>query len=268
MGGSGEVPEILRILSRANLIQVGLIVAGAWLLIVLGQRLLPWLADRLSSRYRLFVLALVPVLRLVTIVVAFALIVPRLVEPTFENLVALLGALGLALGFALKDYASSLIAGIVALYEMPYRPGDWIEVDGAYGEVKAINTRAVEIVTPDDTVVVIPHLKLWDRLIFNANDGGQNLLCVADFYLHPCHDAAQVMHTLHDVALTSAFLQVERPIDVIVLEKPWGTHYRLKAYPVDPRQQFHFTTDLTVRGKAALAGLGVEFAAMPAIVEG
>ena len=45
---------------------------------------------------------------------------------------------------------------------------------------------------PDDTVVVIPHLKLWDQLIFNANDGRQNLLCAADFYLHPGHDAAQV----------------------------------------------------------------------------
>jgi small-conductance mechanosensitive channel len=263
MDGTPELGGILRELTQGILLEVGLIVAGAWLLIVFSQRLLTWLANQFSGRLRLNLLALVPVVRLVTIAVAVALVIPRLINPTFENLVALLGALGLALGFAFKDYISSLIAGVVTLYEMPYRPGDWIEVDGTYGEVKTINMRAVEIVTPDDTVVIVPHLKLWDRLISNANDGGQNLMCVADFYLHPRHDAAQVKHVLADVALTSAFLQIKQPITVIVLDKPWGTHYRLKAYPVDPRQQFNFLTDLTVRGKAALNRLGVEFAVAP-----
>ena len=268
MNGSGDVSEILRTLSQANLVQIGLIVAGAWLLIAMSARFLPWIANRISGRFRFYLLASIPVLRLLIIVVALALIIGRVIEPTVEKLVALLGALGLALGFAFKDYISSLIAGVVTLYEGTYRPGDWIEVNGAYGEVKAINMRSAEIVTPDDTVVVIPHLKLWDQLIHNANDGGQNLQCAADFYLHPCHDAAQVKHTLYDVALTSAFLQIEQPINVIVSEKPWGTHYRLKAYPIDPREQFHFITDLTIRGKAALTNLGVDFAAMPAIPEG
>lgn len=91
------------------------------------------------------------------------------------------------------------------------------------------------------------------------------MLCVTDFYLHPNHDAAHIKHTLHDVALTSAYLQIQQPVVVIVMEKPWGTHYRLKAYPIDPRQQFLFITDLIVRGKAALTRLGVEFATVPVL---
>jgi small conductance mechanosensitive channel len=261
VNGSGDFSEILRSLSGDNLIQVGLIMAAAWIITALIQRMLPWLADRLTGRAQLYVLAAVPVLRLIIILGAIILIIPRLIEPTFENLIALLGALGLALGFAFKDYASSLIAGVVALFEMPYRPGDWITVDDAYGEVRAINMRTVEIVTPDDTVVIIPHLKLWNQPIFNANDGGRDLLCVAHFYLQPRHNAARVQHTLYDVALTSAFLQIEQPINVIVRDEPWGTHYCLKAYPIDPRQQFHFVSDLTIRGKAALLALGVDFAA-------
>jgi small-conductance mechanosensitive channel len=210
----------------------------------------------------------VPVVRLLVIAAAAWLIVQQSIDPTFENLITLFGAVGLALGFAFKDYTSSLIAGIVTLYEMPYRLGDWISVEGAYGEVKAIGMRAVEIVTADDTVVVIPHLKLWDKLIFNANDNSRNLQCTADFYLHPRHDAALVRRTLHDVGLTSPYLQVQnqKPVAVVVQEKPWGTHYRLKAYPVDPRDQFRFITDLTVRGKAALLELGLEFAVAPAAV--
>jgi small-conductance mechanosensitive channel len=263
----GNITGMLTNLSQIDLVQILLILAGTWLLIMVSQRLLTWFSGALSGRSRLLVLAAVPVIRLLVIFTAVALLVPRLVEPTFENLVALLGAAGLALGFAFKDYISSLIAGIVTLWEMPYRLGDWIEVDGVYGEVKAIGMRAAEIVTLDDTVVVIPHLMLWDRLIHNANDGTTHLLCVTDFYLHPQHDAAAVQAALHDVALTSPYLDVAQPITVITLEKPWGTHYRLKAYPVDPRQQMQFRTDLTVRGKAALVALGATFATAPAIAE-
>jgi len=51
-----------------------------------------------------------------------------------------------------KDYVSSLLADIVTPCEMPYRLGDWITVEGVDGEVKSIGMRALEIVTPDDTV--------------------------------------------------------------------------------------------------------------------
>ena len=227
------------------------------------QKTLPWLAERVPGRYRVYLLASVPVLRLAIILGSLVLLVPRIIQPTFENLVTLLGALGIAIGFAFKDYVSSLIAGIVTLYEMPYHPGDWIEIEGEYGEVRTIGMRAVEICTPDDTIVVIPHLKLWDKLIKNANDGTRHLMCIASFYLHPRHDPALVRTTLHQVALTSPYVQLKRPILVLAEEQPWATRYRLKAYPVDLRHQFLFTTDLTLRGKTALRELGIEFAQAP-----
>jgi small-conductance mechanosensitive channel len=242
-------------------IKGGIVVLLALLLISVSQRILPWIAERFSGRNRLYVLALVPVLRLIFIVAALWVTLSIIIEPTAENIFALLGALGLALGFAFKDYVSSLIAGIVTLYEMPYRLGDWISMETVYGEVKSIGMRSFEIVTPDDTVVVIPHLKLWEKKLFNSNDGSRNLQCAAAFYLHPAHDPKAVMAVLQDTALTSSYLQLQKPIGVVVLEKPWATEYRLKAYPVDPRDQFRFITDLTIRGKEALARLDVTFPA-------
>jgi small-conductance mechanosensitive channel len=265
MNGIGSISDIALKLNAWNLIMIGLIILCACLLAVASQRLLPWLAGKLPGRYRYQVLALVPLMRLLIIAAGIVLIIPHIIEPTFENLMALLAAFGVALGFALKDYVSSLFAGVVTLYEMPYRPGDWIEIEGAYGEVKSIGMRAVTIVTPDDTAVIIPHLKLWDRPISNANGGSHNLMCVADLYLHPRHDANLAREALLDVALTSPFLRIERPVNVVVSEKPWATHYRIKAYPIDPGQQFNFITDLTIRGKATLSELGFEFAsAVPA----
>jgi small conductance mechanosensitive channel len=259
MDNSEKLAELFKSINGQVIFKVVLIIVGAWLLIVLSQRFLKFVAEKLAGHRRHFVLALVSVLRLVIIFAAIVLIVPIIVEPSFENLFALMGALGIVLGFAFKDYISSLIAGIVTLFEMPYRPGDWIEIDGHYGEVKEIGMRSAEIVTPDDTVVIIPHLKMWTALFGNANDGTRNLMCVTDYYLLPNHDALKVRNTLYDVALTSVYLQLQRPIVVIVQEKPYGTHYRIRAYPNDPRDQFLFITDLTIRGKAALMDLEVEF---------
>ena len=65
------------------------------------------------------------------------------------------------------------------------------------------------------------------------------------------------------MALTSPFLKLENPVRVIAKEEPWGTHYRIRAYPVYPKDQFEFISDLTIRGKAALVGLDVKFASVP-----
>lgn len=242
-----------------------LIVLVITLLIQTIQKLFPRIADLLHGTSRLFLLAMVPLLRLILIFAGLILIIPRIIEPSLQNLIPLVGTLGIALGFAFKDYVSSLIAGVVAVGERPYHNGDWITINGIYGEVKHIGVRTVQIVTPDDTAAYIPHIKLWTEPILNANNGTPALQCVANFYLHPDHDAARVKQLLHDVALTSPYLNFEKPIAVVVQDEPWGTHYRIRAYPIEPYQQFRFISDMTVRAKAGLRRLGVTFSVMPAI---
>ncbi len=117
--------------------------------------------------------------------------------------------------------------------------------------------------TPDDTEVFIPHLRLWSTSIFNASSGSRSLLCVADFYLHPEHDASLVRSRLTEVAQNCPYRKPETPVVVIIFEKPWGTHYRLKAYVKESREQFLFITDLTVRGKETIRSLGIRFAQAP-----
>lgn len=246
-------------------IDIALVVAVAAALIVLVQKTVPWLANRLRGRRRQWLLAMVPLLRLAIILGAFLWIVPLVIEPSLQNMIAVLGSLGLALGFALKDYASSLMAGIVAVGETPYRNGDWVEIHGIYGEVVRVGVRSLQLVTPDDNLVTIPHQTLWTDPISNANNGDPQLQCPTDFYLCPEHDGARVRAALHDVALTSAYVDLNRPILVVAQEEPWGTRYRLRAYPVDARQQFRFGTDLTLRGKAALMDLGAPLAMLPLI---
>jgi small conductance mechanosensitive channel len=257
--------QIFNQLDKIDFIEIAIIAVMAWVSILLVERLVPRLANRLPARLRMYLLPSIPVFRLAILIITFAMIVPMVIQTSLQNLIAILGFAAVALGFAFKDYISSLIAGIVAIYERPYRVGDWVTIDGAYGEVQSLSLRALRLFTPDDTVVSIPHIKIWTTNIFNGNDGNRNLLCVAHFYVDPNHDATRARQRLHDVALTSPYLDLNHSIRVIVQEQPWGTHYQLKAYPLDSREQFQFISDLTVRGKDALAKMGVKPAgALPA----
>jgi len=255
-----KVGDIFQSLNTQALWEIAIILVSAIALIMLVQRVVPWLANSLPGRKRLFVLSITPYIRLLVIIFAIVSVVPLVIEPSLQNMVAIFGSIGLALGFALKDYASGLIAGIVAIGEFNYRNGDWVTLGDVSGEVKHIGLRTVEIVTADDDRVLVPHSYLWTNPVINSNNGDARLQCVANFYLHPDHDAKQVQSALEDVALSSPFVYFEDPIVVVVFEKPWGTHYRVKAYPVDSGQQFRFITDMTVRGKAAILQLGAQFA--------
>ena len=258
-----EIPSTWGILNKMTWEDM-LLVAGvlvlSWLVAAIARWATRHIAEIVPARLRLFVLRPLPILRLAIGIGAVIVIVPILIEPKFQNVIALIASVGLALAYAFKDYGSCLIAGLITVLENTYQPGDWIEVDGTYGEVKSIDSRAVHIVTADDNEVIIPHSRLWSTAISNATSGNRSLLCVADFYLHPEHDASLVRNRLTEVAETSSYRKDGSPVTVIVFEKPWGTRYRLKAYVKESRQQFLFITDLTVCGKDAIRSLGIRFA--------
>jgi small-conductance mechanosensitive channel len=255
--GDKDVTSILRDYEDIDVFYILVILASSWLLLKVVKWFFPWIAAKVPARFRFHILPLVPILRLVILIAVVILVVPKIIQPKFENLVAILGALALAIGFAFKDYVSSLAAGMVAVYEHPYRPGDWVKIDDAYGEVQSVEARSLRLLTLDDTFVTIPHKKIWDSNVYNRNNARRELMCIAHFYLHPHHDAATVRQKLLEVALTSPYLQFKRSTSVIVEEKPWYTHYQLRAYPVEGRDQNLFITDLTIRGKSALAEMDV-----------
>lgn len=262
-----QVSQILRDWSEIHLLEAVLVLAAGIALVLMIKWALPRLANRLPDRFRLWVLPWEPILRVAVLLFLFAYIIRLFIKPTPENLFAISGTAAVALGFAFKDYASSLIAGVVALYERPYRNGDWVKIEDTYGEVQSHDLRAVQILTPDDTLVAIPHSKMWTTAIYNGNSGQRDLMCVADFYLHPDHDGISIRQKLRDVALACPYLNFDRPVVVVAAEKPWGTHYRLKAYPMDGRDQFLFITDLTLRGKAMLRRLNVRPAVVTAVAQ-
>ncbi len=263
MNEAGAHLGFLRDLTWIHVALVGGVLIGGSLLVQLIRWIVRRAAESAPSQHRLMILRAAPIARLLIGISSLAIIIPLLVEPTFQDVIALIATVGLALAFALKDYVSCLIAGVVTIMENTYQPGDWIEIDGAYGEVKAIGTRAVHIVTSDDTEVIIPHEKIWSTSVFNASGGNRGLLCVTNFYLHADHDGDAVRQALAEVAESSSHRKLETPVKVTAAEMPFGTHYKLKAYVAESREQFTMVTDLTLRAKARLRSMNVAFAQAP-----
>lgn len=267
MNNSIDHLELLRKLNSADLLQIAVLLISAWLIAATIRWVLRRVAEMVQPGLRLPILRIVPIARLIVGVSAAVLIVPIIVEPTFQNVVALLVSISLIIALVLKDYVSSLVAGLVTILENTYQPGDWIEMDGTYGEVKLISLRAVHVVTPEDNVVTIPHYRFWSKKISNSTSGSRSLMCVADFYLHPDHNGLAVQRCLEEIGETSAWHKPETKVSVVAQEKPWGTHYKLKAYVKESREQFTFITDLTIRGKEALRAQSIRFAHALATVE-
>ena len=122
MNEVGSHLGVLKELTWSHVLLVVAVLVGSRLLIALVRWTVRRAAEAARSNWRLLILRTAPLARLLIGIGAIVTIIPILVEPTFEDIVALFAAVGLALGFALKDYVSCLVAGVVTILERPISP--------------------------------------------------------------------------------------------------------------------------------------------------
>ncbi|WP_446377930.1 mechanosensitive ion channel family protein [Coleofasciculus sp. E2-BRE-01] len=217
------------------------------------QSLTSWISERVPRRFRLLIKQSLPFLKGLILILTFSYLLNLFLNLSQENLLALTGTIAIALGFAFKDYVSSIIAGVVALFEAPYRVGDRIQIEEHYGEVVGYGLRGIRLQTPDDNIVTIPHNKTWTEAVSNANSGELEAQIATDFYFAHTVDAEQVIQILYQAAYSSKYTQLKLPIVVVMQEQMWGTQFKLRSYPMDARDEFIYKTDLIRRAKQAFA---------------
>ena len=88
------------------------------------------------------------------------------------GLVAVLGAAGLAVGFALQGSLSNFASGVMLLIFRPINVGDYVEAGGTSGSVKDIGIFTTTLHTPDNKKVIVPNAQITSDTITNysAND--------------------------------------------------------------------------------------------------
>jgi len=150
----------------------GLTVIGAIATLVIGVWISKWLAKvsgkmlhkrNIDPTLSKFVISLVKI-TLITFVIISA-ISQIGVETT--SFVALIGATGLAIGFALQGSLSNFASGVMLIIFKPIKVGDYIEGGGASGSVELIGIFVTTLVTPDNKVIYIPNSSLTSGNITN-----------------------------------------------------------------------------------------------------
>ncbi len=248
-----DTKNIISRITTGKIAQGIFIVLIAYLILKVLDKLVIWLSEKIAKKWRLLLKQFLPFLRMGVLTTTTIILMNLFLNLSQENILAITGTVAVALGFAFKDYASSIIAGIVGLFETTYGVGDRVKIGKHYGEVVNYGIRAVRIQTPDDNLITIPHNKIWTEAVSNANTGALEALVVTEFYFAHETDTDLVKKILYRVAQTSKYTYLKLPIVVVMEEKPWGSMFKLKCYPLDARDEFIYKTDLIVRAKRAFA---------------
>ncbi len=231
-------------------------------LIILGVtfaiiKLVDWvsitLSEKVARHNRLGIKQFQPFLRTFVMTITIIMLMNLFLNLSRDNVLAVTGTVAVALGFAFKDYVSSIIAGIVGLFEASYRVGDRVAIDDEYGEVVSYGLRAIRLRTPSDNIVTVPHNYIWTNSVSNANMGELEAQVVTEFYLAHEANPEEVENILYRIAYTSKYTHLKLPIKVVMADHSWGSLFKLRSYPLDARDEFAYATDLTVRAKKEFA---------------
>lgn len=257
VGDAGQVVQFLR--PQGLVVALMAIAIGALVL-----RAITSLTGRFSGRFsqhRLLAQQFNTILRFVIYLAVIVVAVSSVVSLEREGLLALSGIIAVTVGFALKDLASSVLAGITILFDRPFQVGDRVTVAGHYGEITVIGLRSVRMVTLDDSVVTIPNNKFLTEIVSSANAGALDMMVVMDFYIALDSDLALAKRIATEAVRTSRFVYLEKPVAIrikdIIQEPVVTTRLRVKAYVLDVRYEKAFETDVTERLKAAFVEAGI-----------
>ena len=103
---------------------------------------------------------------------ALLLIVASILGVNLSSLVALLAAVGFAIGMALQGSLGNFASGILILTLKPYKSEDWIQVDEKFGKVEEIGIFSTTMISPGNKTLIIPNSKITDGIVTNYSKKG------------------------------------------------------------------------------------------------
>ena len=95
------------------------------------------------------------------------------------SMLAGVGVVGLALGFAFQDLASNFISGIMIAIRAPIRIGDIVEISGEIGVVKEIRLRDTVIRSFTGQHIYLPNKEFTGKMFKNFSDTGERRITIS-----------------------------------------------------------------------------------------
>lgn len=119
------------------------------------------------------------------------------------------GAVGIGIGFGLQRGAANLFSGMMLLMDQSLKPGDIIEVPDpsgqgtAFGWIKNMGSRYIEIITRDNKSFYIPNEQLISQQVVNWSHNDTLVRLETEFRVHYDSDPHLVRKIACEAALTA-----------------------------------------------------------------
>ena len=193
-----------------NLAIAALIIAGGIVVIRISRRLTHKAVTGKLHADETFVSVLRMVIQYGIIILCIIMILDLFGVNT-AGLIAMLGAAGVAVGFALKDTLSNIAAGIIIIVLRPFKKGEFIECGPVLGLVEEIGLFSAILKTPDGVYISAPNSSLWGLPLKNYSRNPQRRLdiTVAISYSDSVDTAFQVLREI--IAAESRFIREPAP---------------------------------------------------------
>ena len=89
-------------------------------------------------------------------------------EVNIGPVLAIVGAAGFVIAFALQNSLSNFASGILMLIYRPFDVKDMINVAGVLGKVESMNLLSTQLRTPDNQLIIVPNNSVWGDVITNV----------------------------------------------------------------------------------------------------
>lgn len=93
-------------------------------------------------------------------------------EVPMNEFTVVVGAAGLAVGFALQGSLSNFAAGVMLIIFKPFKVGDFVELAGKMGTVKEIQIFNTILNSPDNVRIIVPNGQVTGSNIMNYTVNG------------------------------------------------------------------------------------------------
>ncbi len=251
--GTSELDSVLQLMQMLKISKLLSLFLGLFILWLIANTF-HHIGSRLNKHFpskRILILQIITVLNFFLYIFGGFILIYGILDPPKELMIAVGGSAAVAIGFSLKDLVSSLVAGVILLFDRPFQVGDRVTFGDTYGEITSIGLRAVRLTTLDDNLVTIPNSRFITDVVASGNAGALDMMVCVDFYLGLDADLHLAKSIVQEILLTSRYIYLKKDISISFSEKIVGhrlmIELKAKAYVLDVKFEKAFQTDVVMR---------------------
>ena len=206
----------------AWLMTYGLKIVGAIVVFIIGLYVTNWLSRAISRSMsrRHFDVSLQSFLSSMISVgfkVLLLVTVAGMLGIQTTSFVAIIGAMGLAVGLALQGSLANFAGGVLMLVFKPFKVGDLIESQGQTGVVQEIQIFNTILLTPDNKTIILANGAVSNGTIINYSKHG-NLRVDITLAVSPDNNIQKVKKVVEEV-MTSHGKVLKEPKPTVSIQK-------------------------------------------------